>query len=138
MVPLGTDLFGNIQRLDNTLDGLQGRLENTQAYLENTRQQLEEAKVAVTKPFPHEDDLASKSSRLAELNAMLDMDKPEPGCKSVRRGKEITKDTIRYLFDLPRQRKRHLRGKCLLRWWLIPDVILCYTTVSNQKEQPFI
>ena len=77
VVPLGTDIFGNIQRLDNTLDGLQGRLENTQAYLENTRQQLEEAKVAVTKPFPHEADLATKSSRLAELNTMLDMDKPE-------------------------------------------------------------
>ena len=77
VVPLGTDIFGNIQRLDNTLDGLQGRLDNTQAYLENTRQQLEEAKVAVTKPFPHEDDLATKSARLAELNAMLDMDKRE-------------------------------------------------------------
>ena len=77
VVPLGTDIFGNIQRLDNTLDGLSGRLESTQAYLENTRQQLQEAKVAVTKPFPHEDSLATKSARLAELNAMLDMDKPE-------------------------------------------------------------
>lgn len=77
VVPLGTDIFGNILRLDNTLDNLQGRLENTEAYLENTRQQLEEAKIAVTKPFPHEEDLVSKSARLAELNAMLDMDKPE-------------------------------------------------------------
>ena len=88
VVPLGTDIFGNIQRLDNTLDGLQGRLENTQVYLENTRQQLEEAKVAVTKPFPHEDDLASKSARLAELNAMLDMDKPENEIVDGDRGEE--------------------------------------------------
>ena len=77
VVPLGTDIFGNIQRLDNTLEGLSGRLSATQDYLANTRQQLEEAKLAVTKPFPHEADLAAKSARLAELNSMLNMDKPE-------------------------------------------------------------
>ena len=93
VVPLGTDIFGNIQRLDNTLDGLQGRLDNTQAYLENTRQQLEEAKVAVTKPFPHEADLASKSARLAELNAMLDMDKPENEIVDSDRGDDDTPQT---------------------------------------------
>ena len=93
VVPLGTDIFGNIQRLDNTLDGLSGRLESTQAYLENTRQQLEEAKVAVTKPFPHEDDLAAKSTRLAELNAMLDMDKPENEIVDSDRGEEDAPQT---------------------------------------------
>ena len=29
------------------------------------------------KPFPHEEDLSVKSARLAELNALLDMDRPE-------------------------------------------------------------
>ena len=77
VVPLGTDIFGNVQRLDNTLEGLPGRLTGAQEYLANTEQQLEEAKLAVTKPFPHEADLVAKSARLAELNAMLDMDKPE-------------------------------------------------------------
>ena len=77
VVPLGTDIFGNLQRLDNTLEGLDGRLNNTRDYLSNPRQQLEEAKAAATKPFPYEEDLAAKSSRLAELNALLDMDKKE-------------------------------------------------------------
>ena len=93
MVPLGTDIFGNILRLDNTLDNLQGRLENTEAYLENTRQQLEEAKIAVTKPFPHEEDLVSKSARLAELNAMLDMDKPENEIVDSDRGDDDSPQT---------------------------------------------
>ena len=29
------------------------------------------------KPFPYEEDLTTKSARLAELNALLDMDRPE-------------------------------------------------------------
>ena len=74
---LGTDLYGNIQRLDNTLESLPSRLQNTQNHLSNTRRQLEEAKVAVDKPFPYEEDLTTKSARLAELNALLDMDRPE-------------------------------------------------------------
>ncbi len=32
---------------------------------------------AVDKPFPFEDDLAAKSACLAELIAILDMDRPE-------------------------------------------------------------
>ena len=74
---LGTDLYGNIQRLDNTLEILPSRLQNTQDHLSNTRRQLEEAKAAVDKPFPYEEDLTTKSTRLAELNALLDMDRPE-------------------------------------------------------------
>ena len=74
---LGADIFGNIQRLDNTLESLPSHLQSTKDRLANTRQQLEEAKAAVDKPFPHEEDLAIKSARLAELNALLDMDRPE-------------------------------------------------------------
>ena len=74
---MGTDLCGNIQRLDNTLESLPNRLQSTQDRLANTHQQLEEAKAAVDKPFPHEEDLSAKSARLAELNALLDMDRPE-------------------------------------------------------------
>ena len=74
---LGTDLYGNIQRLDNTLEILPSRLKNTKDHLANTRRQREEAKAAVDKPFPYEEDPTTKSTRLAELNALLDMDRPE-------------------------------------------------------------
>ena len=74
---LGPDIYGNIQRLDNTLESLPSRLQSTQDYLANTCQQLKEAKATVEKPFPHEEDLSAKSARLAELNDLLDMDRPE-------------------------------------------------------------
>ena len=77
VVPLGTDIFGNVLRLDNALENLPMRLQSTNEYLDSTRQQLEEAKAAVDKPFPFEEDLATKSARLAELNVILDMDRPE-------------------------------------------------------------
>ena len=77
VVPLGTDVFGNLLRLDNALENLPMRLQATNEYVDSTRQQLEEAKAAVDKPFPFEEDLAAKSARLAELNAILDMDRPE-------------------------------------------------------------
>ena len=87
-VPLGTDIFSNVQRLDNTLDNLSARLKATNEYLESTRQQLEEAKAAVDKPFPLEEDLTAKSARLAELNALLNMDKPENEIVDGERGED--------------------------------------------------
>ena len=45
--------------------------------LENTRIQLENAKVEVQNPFPQEAELKTKSARLNELNAMLNLDKRE-------------------------------------------------------------
>ena len=42
--------------------------------LETLQQQLAEAKEEVQRPFPQEAELNEKSARLAELNALLDMD----------------------------------------------------------------
>jgi len=74
---LGTDTFGNIQRLDNLLEAMPDKLKNCKEQLSNTRQQLDNAKVEVEKPFPHEEELTTKTARLAELNALLDMDKKD-------------------------------------------------------------
>lgn len=74
---LGTDVFGNIQRLDNLLDFMSERLQDTEQLLENTRAQLASAKAEVAKPFPQEEELRTKTARLEELNILLDMDKPE-------------------------------------------------------------
>ncbi|MBR0300822.1 MAG: hypothetical protein IJQ93_10965 [Bacteroidales bacterium] len=92
-IPLGTNIFGNIQRLDNCLESLPARLHDTNEYLESTRQQLEEAKVAVDKSFPLEANLTAKSARLAELNAMLNMDKPENEIVDGDRNKDVSTPT---------------------------------------------
>ena len=76
-VTLGTDIFGNIQRLDNALGAFEERLAACVEHLENTHVQLENAKVEVQKPFPQEEELKTKTERLNELNALLNLDKKE-------------------------------------------------------------
>lgn len=73
-VTLGTDTYGNLQRMDNALEGLESRLKDYEQALEDTKAQLETAKVEVQKPFAQEEELATKSDRLEELNALLNMD----------------------------------------------------------------
>lgn len=74
-VTLGTDVYGNIIRIDNAVDNIGTRLHKAEEQLKNTKAQLETAKVEVEKPFAQEDELKQKMSRLTELNALLDMDK---------------------------------------------------------------
>ena len=87
-VTLGTDIFGNIQRLDNTLGAFEERMAACVEQLENTRIQLENAKAEVQKPFPQEEELKTKSARLNELNAMLNLDKRENEIVDGERGEE--------------------------------------------------
>lgn len=76
-VSLGTDTFGNITRLDNALEGLPKRLEINEQELDNVKKQFETAKVDVEKPFNQEEELKTKTARLNELNALLNVDKRE-------------------------------------------------------------
>ena len=76
-VPLGSDVHGNITRLDNVLDSFSKKLEVAVAALENTKQQMETAKESVKKPFADESKLEQMTARLNELNILLDMDKNE-------------------------------------------------------------
>ena len=76
-VVLGTDIFGNILRLDNAIGAMPERQISCKEQLEDTKVQLENAKVESQRPFPHEEELKTKSARLAELNTLLDMDKKD-------------------------------------------------------------
>lgn len=76
-VSLGTDTFGNITRLDNALEGLPKRLEMNEQELDNVKTQYETTKVDVEKPFNQEEELKTKTARLNELNALLNVDKRE-------------------------------------------------------------
>ena len=87
-VTLGTDIFGNIQRLDNTLAAFEERMAACAEQLENTRVQLENAKAEVQKPFSQEEELAAKTARLNELNALLNLDKKENEIVDGERGEE--------------------------------------------------
>ena len=76
-VSLGTDTYGNITRLDNALEGLPKRLQMNEQELENTKKQFETARIDVQKPFNQEEELQTKTARLNELNALLNVDKRE-------------------------------------------------------------
>ncbi|OUQ34861.1 N-domain protein, SNF2 family [Faecalibacterium sp. An121] len=78
-VPLGTDARGNLTRLDNALDSFSDRIARAENQLQTLYQQRDAAQVEVEKPFPKEAELAEKSARLAELDALLNMEsRPEP------------------------------------------------------------
>ena len=78
-VPLGTDARGNLTRLDNALDSFPDRIARAENQLQTLYQQRDAAQVEVEKPFPKEAELAEKSARLAELDALLNMEgRPEP------------------------------------------------------------
>ena len=49
----------------------------TEQQLDNLRSQQEAAQAELGKPFPQEAELAEKSARLAELDALLNMDDRE-------------------------------------------------------------
>ncbi|MBO4356057.1 MAG: helicase, partial [Clostridia bacterium] len=70
-------IFGNIQRLDNLIASFPEKQKACENQLENEKVQLENAKAELDKPFVHEEELKTKSARLAELNAMLDLNKKD-------------------------------------------------------------
>ena len=71
---LGSDPHGNIVRLDNALSNFADRITAAENELDTLQQQQAAAQIEVEKPFPQEEELAQKSTRLAELNAQLDVD----------------------------------------------------------------
>ena len=77
-VTLGTDVFGNLQRMDNALEGLPIKEQTCREQLSNLQTQLETAKAEVQKPFPREAELNTKTARLEELNSLLNLDHKEP------------------------------------------------------------
>ena len=66
-ISLSTDLYGNIQRMDNELGRFGDRLTQARQELDSVKQQLQNAKLEMEKPFPQEDELKEKSARLEEL-----------------------------------------------------------------------
>ena len=74
-VSLGDDARGNITRLDNAIDNFADRIADAENALQNLEQQKQAAEIEVAKPFAQEEELAEKSARLSELNALLNIDR---------------------------------------------------------------
>jgi len=74
---LGADIFGNITRVDNLIDGMAQKLEVEKLALSETQTQLENARTEMETPFAKETELKEKSERLKELNILLNMDQKD-------------------------------------------------------------
>jgi hypothetical protein len=74
---LGSDVHGNITRIDNTLGNLENKLESSKNNLEDMKKQFENAKQEISRPFPQEEELKQKSKRLDELNIELNLNEKD-------------------------------------------------------------
>lgn len=72
---VGNDARGNITRLDNAIAQIPARMQTAVEHLEVMKQQMAAAKQELGRPFPQEEELRTKSARLAELDAALNLDK---------------------------------------------------------------
>ena len=76
-VELGSDVHGNIQRMENMFEAFPVRFSACEKALVTLKEQMENAKAEVEKPFAQEQELSEKTARLAELDALLNIDKRE-------------------------------------------------------------
>ena len=76
-VQLGADAVGNTMRLDNCLHNLPQSVTDLESKLVQLQKQLENAKEQLAQPFAQADELAEKSKRLAELEALLNMNEKD-------------------------------------------------------------
>lgn len=73
-IELGRDASGNITRIQHLLESLPVKLKEAEQRLEHVRKQLRNAKEAMMHPFEKEEELKQMNERLAELNALLNVD----------------------------------------------------------------
>lgn len=73
-ISLSSSPTGNIARIDNALANIEIKLKQSEEQLVGLKEQLETAKAELGKPFPQEAELAQKSARLTELEALLKLD----------------------------------------------------------------
>ena len=76
-VELGSDVFGNVTRINHALDRIPEWIADERATIAQTQSQAESAQAELERPFPQERELADKAARLAEVDAALDLDKTD-------------------------------------------------------------
>lgn len=72
-VELGTDVYGNLIRIDNVINSISKKLDIEKNLLREVEHQFETAKEEVKRPFAKEDELNEKMARLSKINKELDI-----------------------------------------------------------------
>jgi uncharacterized membrane-anchored protein YhcB (DUF1043 family) len=76
-VTLGTDIHGNITRIDNVLNGMESARQHCEESLAETKARLETAKSEMETPFAREQELTDKTAKLAELTIALKLNEKD-------------------------------------------------------------
>ena len=90
-VTMGTDVYGNLTRIENALANMSQKLEKAEERIAELERQTEQAKAELGKPFAQEKELEAKASRLAELNAALNIDEKRKEPMEKRPMKDVLK-----------------------------------------------
>ena len=90
-VTMGTDVYGNLTRMENTLANMPQKLEKAEERIAELERQTEQAKAELGKPFAQEKELEAKAARLAELNAALNIDEKRKEPMEKRPMKDVLK-----------------------------------------------
>ena len=90
-VTMGTDVYGNLTRIENALANMPQKLEKTEERIAELERQTEQARAELGKPFAQEKELEAKASRLAELNAALNIDEKRKEPMEKRPMKDVLK-----------------------------------------------
>ena len=72
-VHLGSDVYGNIKRIDNSLSDFDSFINDSKSEIEEIKTQIEVAKVEIEKPFSREEELREKMKELDKLNISLNI-----------------------------------------------------------------
>ena len=90
-VTMGTDVYGNLTRIENALANMPQKLEKAEERIAELERQTEQAKAELGKPFAQEKELEAKAARLAELNAALNIDEKRKEPMEKRPMKDVLK-----------------------------------------------
>ena len=81
----GADVFAGITRIDNMIDGIDGKLKEMRSELVDIEKQMETAGAEMNVPFAKEAELKEKEARLKKLNILINMDEKSSLIDEVRR-----------------------------------------------------
>ena len=90
-VTMGTDVYGNLTRIENALANMPQKLEKAEERIAELERQMKQAKAELGKPFAQEKELEAKAARLAELNAALNIDEKRKEPMEKRPMKDVLK-----------------------------------------------
>jgi len=93
-VELSESGVGSIARIENSIGGLEKVLENHHKKLYDAQNQLEASKAQLSKPFEQEQEFQTVLAELANINALLDVDKTEDAEALLPEADENKKDVL--------------------------------------------